>query len=434
MKFTFNHGLALAVLLLGVGLGFATNSFGLWTHDALQNYRRGLHPVHVQVTAGLFGVAAVLLCFRRTRSAALLLAGGGLGVLGGASVLISGNDKRALQFWDGAGNQWDDRWHFSGLWPLVAVTLAWVGLVLLALFRDRAEQAEHAAHAEETARQLEVISGEKQRATVRRDHTAAQLQQEKDSKEKLQRRLNDVERARPYESQLVAALTLALGVAWQRWRPQSPFGLNHHQGNLDQDFADFLGQAEGRCWLVELKRTRAEIPAEYRKAVRTRQCNALQSEAGRPFAALAKQCHWLGWGEGTAEVTLRFNAYWANWPRPATAGEFTLDQFVERVFGKAGTTPVGVAPGEFAAYLRFLAAEGNPAADPAEGTVAALVFRLTANGRLECWVQPDLGALCHQIEARYEMQAKQREIERRERERNVQPDGPGKPGGMEPGM
>jgi hypothetical protein len=250
-----------------------------------------------------------------------------------------------------------------------------------------------------------VVDGLKEKLKEANAATGVANQQLKTEREQhLQTKLG-----RPYESQLVATFSLSLGIAWQRQCPGVPFLLNHYQGNRDREFGDFIGQVQGYCWLIELKRDWNCVDTEFQKPIRKRQCDAVRAD--RKLSDTAAQCHWLGWGvTDQHEVMIHLCDYWACWPGGiSTPTVIDYHSFASRAFGGADARPVGVVPDKFAQYLRFLAdmAGGN---HRAEDTIAALVFHFDGHDRVRCWVEQDLVAVGQVIAARYE--EKERIIEK----------------------
>ncbi len=355
-------------------------------------------PSSLPVALGIIlSVAGGLLIPKQTRNAGWVLTGTSLGLLSFAALLIAWTYPRLVTH---TGVEFSTGWIWVaviGTWAITCA-LAVTGDVLMTEGREKDRTA------------IKEAKSAFESMTARRDSIAATLKQTTEGKDKVSAELTEEKRLhaqtkarRPYESQLVSLFSLSMGAAWERQCPNQPFLLNHHQGNLDREYGDFIGQAAGQCWLVELKRDWSCAASEFEKPVRVRQFEAL---GARPDLRItADQCHWLGWGlTDGKEAIIRLNAYWSNWPKAENMPSGIVhEEFANRAFAGDAGHSVGVSPDTFATYLRFLDGLAGGASCEMEDTIAALVFHRDGRRRLRCWIEPDLLSVGKIIAARYEL-------------------------------
>jgi hypothetical protein len=210
----------------------------------------------------------------------------------------------------------------------------------------------------------------------------------------LEEELNDKYINHPYESQLVALFCVSLTIEWYE-TTRKPFSLNYCQGNLDKNFGDFIGDADGYCWIIELKREWASTKTELGKPIRIAQQNALTQEGDDEMRKISQKCHWIGWGKNVQNnITILFYKYWDALSQTNEPLGTDLVQFVKSAinhsYPPAGLyTPIGARPDEFARYINFLsqAAYGG---DDNHDTFAAMVFSIDKHGSLKYWIKPNL--------------------------------------------
>lgn len=371
------------------------------------------------IAAGIFAI------IRPVRNIGWLLAGGSLGSCALITFLIYRIYPEGFSYghepvFENFVTGWIP-WSFAGL-VLASVLFAY----LERRFQRDIQAAEVAciqslASAKETA-EKETKDSQATLRTVNKAHTE-ELTALRSELAKERTTLRSTRAARPYESQLVAAFCISLTAEWHSRNPHVPFALNHFQGNLDKNFGDFVGIAEGSCWLIELKRDWSCVSAETRKHARCLQANALIERLD--MLDVANGCHWLGWGEDNhRESILKFSPYWSTWSmeRPP---EKTIDNdtFVKRVFQPSRA--VGCSPKVFASYIRFLAETAETSSDE-EGadTILALIFQRDSSGRIRYWIERDLLAIMEPITNRYRENEKRAELDREARERERQRDDP----------
>lgn len=404
---------------MAAGLLVLAGSFVLWRAEifelALSFPPR--KPVEYSGDLWTLGASALVaggfIIFRKTRNLGWMLAGCVLTGCALASFLLrhispAGFDRRDEHFsiaWIG--------WAVSGLYLVVGL-LAWGTAKVLGAARVRDGEQRQRQGEEKKAAETQLADAREYLKTLTRETAEAKAAVEiaRDEHRK-------TIALRPYESHLVAAFTISLGIAWRENCPGAAFSLNQFQGNRDRDFGDLVGQTQGSCWLMELKRDWSCVDTEFRKPARERQFAELQN---RPdLIEIAAKCHWLGWGEAdTKEATLRFTDYWTLWKTAVSPVESISNHaFAQRAFAGNHADPVGETPAKFAAYMRFLSVHAAGADDA--DTIVALVFHRDATGRVRYWMEPNLVSVGEVMGEKYravKMQIENRRAaERRKSER-----------------
>lgn len=381
----------------------------------------------VEVTVWPWGLLAAIsagaLCFRNARTT-----GYSLGTLVLVALVVIG-----FLFWQHWPDKtvslfgWDVR---TGIVLLIAVLLgvAWVGAQLWdrwnclsgwdTAHRTQAEAVRKLEIAEvNAANQTSVIAGLKQK----RDGLALQINEiEAARKTVVQEAAAREERLatrRLYEAQYVGGFLVMVGFRVARVRQTRPMSINYLQGGRDAELADLVSVTAGRFWLIEFKRSDAELKDEFTKRTRERQINELVKD--RDLVALADRCHFIGWGVPHANgPTLSISRYLDLWREPkqlASSPPVQAEAFLAAAIPDHDEVAmVGVPASEFQRYLRLLEYWGGSATGEAD--FAALVMYQDERGNLRFFTESSFGLFMEGVKNAHEMMVEQARRLRMERD------------------
>jgi hypothetical protein len=389
---------------------FVSSLVSLAVAAALAIWLVRIYPRHVadrlklvEVTIWPWGllpaVATGALCFRRARAVGYSL--GTLVLVGLAAI--------CFLFWQ----QWPDQqvslfgWEImTGTAFLIAVTLGivWAGGQIWDRWNCLAGvDTAHGAIAE-AERKLEAAeSSAAYQATAitalknTHDGLTAQIKEIEEARESEARvaaaREEQRTKRRLYEAQYVGGFLVAVGFRVAQVRQAHPISINYLQGGRDAELADLVSATGGRFWLIEFKRSEAELKDEFTKRTRERQINELVKDSG--LIALADRCHFIGWGVQHGNVPkLSLSRYLDLWREPkqfSPSGLKQVEAFLEAAIPNHNeVATVGVPASEFQRYLRTLEFWGGSATG--DDDFAALVMYQDERGNLRFFTEPSFGS------------------------------------------
>lgn len=358
----------------------------------------------------LAAIATGALCFRSARA---------VGYSMGTLVLV-GLTAICFLFWQ----HWPDKSVSLFGWEVMMGTAFLITVILGAVWAgaqiwDRwnclaGVDAAHGALAEAEGKLEAAKASAANQATAitalkgKRDGLAAQIKEVEEARkaeaQEAAAREDRSAKRRLYEAQYVGGFLVAVGFRVAQVRQAHPMSINYLQGGRDAELADLIGATGGRFWLIEFKRSEAELKDEFTKRTRERQISELVKDDG--LMALADRCHFIGWGVQHGKVPkLSLSRYLDLWRDPKQFSPSWLMQaeaFLAMAIPRHNeVATIGVPASEFQRYLRMLEYWGGSATG--DDDFAALVMYQDERGNLRFFTESSFGLFMEGVKNAHEI-------------------------------
>lgn len=236
-------------------------------------------------------------------------------------------------------------------------------------------------------------------------------------------RIKELSKNRLYEAQFVGGFLMMLGCRIARVGLGEPTSVNYLQGGRDAELADLVSATAGRFWMIEFKRSDAELKDEFTKRTRERQIEAIRKN--RDIIIVADRCHFIGWGvQRTRRPTLSISRYldlWRTQQQLALTPLMDAGAFLELALpDDSQPARIGATASEFHRYLQFLECHGG--AETGDADFCALVMYQDSRGTFRFMSEPSFGRFLNGMMHAFEVAREREETRRREQERER--DGP----------